>query len=393
MDKKIKFLHIEERFHPAMGYQVNFFAKYHSEKFEFHILTSKSLSIWKTTAEEVEKLDRDFEQNYNVKIHRVDALFDRENKRNILLKGVKKQVLAINPDIIFLHAIESFTALIFFLKFSSYKKFKIVTDTHTLYNQFKSSLSSKLNVWLFKKIVIPKINKHKILSFGTVPENVEILKDVYKINSDLVIELPIGTDLKQYQYSEDERIKIRSDFSIDDKTSVLLYTGKFDNNKKPHLIIDAIKQIEDKITSKLMLFFVGSKPSEYFDKYFKDIKFTNNLISVKVLSFVDSKELYKYYSMADFAVLPTENSLSALDMQACNLPVIMQKDTTNIDRLKKGGLVFEINNLDDMAEKIQVLLNDKSKIKTLGKNGYLYVKQKFEYYKIVEKLEKILLSY
>ena len=392
MTKKTKILHIEERFHPAMGYQVNFFAKYHSDKFDFHILSSNSLSIWKSNILEVKKEDKDFEKNYNVKIYRVDALFDRENKRNILLKGVKKEVDKIKPDIIFLHAIESFTALVFFIKFANYKKIKIVTDTHTLYNQFKDTISSKLNIWLFKKIVIPKINKYKIVSFGTVPENVEILKKSYGISEDLVTELPIGTDFNQYEFSGKYRKTLRDKFLIDDETTVLLYTGKFDNNKQPHLILEAVKRIEDQIHQKMVLFFVGAKPSAYYDKHFSSVDFFNKNIKVHILQFVDSKELFKYYSMADFAVLPTENSLSAIDMQACKLPVVMQNDTTNSDRLKEGGLVYSKNNIDELSEIILKLLNDKTLIKTLGEKGYLYVKQKFDYIEIVKKLESLLLN-
>ncbi|MBN2662968.1 MAG: glycosyltransferase family 4 protein [Bacteroidales bacterium] len=392
MKNKIRILHIEERFHPLMGYQVNFFAKYHSQNIDFHILSSKSLSIWNTNLDEIKKEDSVFENKYNIKIHRVDAILDRPNKRNILLKGVKKQIDSIKPDIVFLHAVESFTALMFFLRFRNYKNIKIVTDTHTLYNQFKSTISSKFNMFLFKKVVVKKINKNKIISFGTVPENVEILKKSYGIYDDLVIDLPIGTDFNQYKFSAKFRESLRNEFLIDDETTVLLYTGKFDRNKQPHLIIDAIKEIENSINQKLLLFFVGAKPSAYYDEHFSSVEFLNKNIKIHVLQFVDSKDLFKYYSMADFAVLPTENSLSAIDMQACKLPVIMQNDTTNADRLKNGGLVFSEYNINELSKNILKLLNDNSLIKTLGENGYLYVKEKFDYIEIVKKLESILFN-
>ncbi len=391
MKNKEKVLHIEERFHPLMGYQLNFFAKYHSEKVDFHILTSKSLSLWNVDINTILDADKEFEKKYNVKIHRIDARFDRPNKRNILLKNFKKAIYNINPDIIFLHGIESFTALKFFAAFNSLKKYKIFTDTHTLYNQFKDTLTSKLNFWLFDKIVVPKINKNNIISFGTVPENIEILEKKYNIKKELIYELPIGTDFKQYYFSQTDRDELRNSFLENENTSVLIYTGKFDYAKRPHLILEAVRLLENNLKKELFILFIGAKKSDYYSKYFESLKFENHRISFVILPFIDSKELFKYYSMADFAVLPTENSLSALDMQACKLPVIMQNDITNADRLQKGGLVFEQNNVQELAEKINILHDDVYLRKTLSNEGYSFVKQKFNYLDIVKKMEEIIL--
>lgn len=392
MEKKIRILHIEERFHPAMGYQLYFFAKHHSPVFDFHILTSKSLSIWQTNPEVIERLDSIFESNNNVKIHRIESFLDRKNKRNLILKNMRKHVKNISPDIIFLHGVESFTSFIFFLRYSSYKNIKIVTDTHTLYNQFSNKLTSKLYIRLLQQVVIKKINKYNLLTFGTQAENAMILKNLYKIKPELIHIFPIGTDLKQYHYSINQRIAMREHFIIDEDTTVLIYAGKLDNNKKPHLIIDAIKLIEKQITNKLFLFFVGPKFTDYFNNYLKNTDFNNKLISIQFHEAVKSNELYKYYSMSDFAVLPTENSLSALDMFACKLPVIMQKDTTNAERIKADELLFEMNNIENLASKMLYLLQNKSKLTILGNEGYSYVKENFDYAKIVENLESILLT-
>ncbi|MEZ5071174.1 MAG: hypothetical protein R2751_09435 [Bacteroidales bacterium] len=42
----LKVLHIEDRFHPDMGYQINYFARYHHPSCEFYILTSGSTRLW-----------------------------------------------------------------------------------------------------------------------------------------------------------------------------------------------------------------------------------------------------------------------------------------------------------------------------------------------------------
>ncbi|MCF6185766.1 MAG: hypothetical protein L3J56_14300, partial [Bacteroidales bacterium] len=49
--KKIRIVHIEDRFHPDMGYQLNYTAKYHDKNIEMHIITSNSLSLWKNSSD------------------------------------------------------------------------------------------------------------------------------------------------------------------------------------------------------------------------------------------------------------------------------------------------------------------------------------------------------
>jgi len=45
----MKILHIEDRFHPGLGHQINNFAKLHDPNIEFHILSSNSFYPWKGT--------------------------------------------------------------------------------------------------------------------------------------------------------------------------------------------------------------------------------------------------------------------------------------------------------------------------------------------------------
>jgi glycosyltransferase involved in cell wall biosynthesis len=95
--------------------------------------------------------------------------------------------------------------------------------------------------------------------------------------------------------------------------------------------------------------------------------------------------------MADIIVFPKENTLSALDAQACKLPVILEEDNTNTERLQKGGLVYRKNDLTDLADKINSLLTNKSLRLKLGSEGNQYVRTHYDYTKIIENMEKVLL--
>lgn len=389
----MKVLHIEDRFHPEMGYQPNFFAKYNDPSNEFIILTSNSLSIWnEANVEDITKYkDKEFETKYNVKIIRTKVRFDRGGKSLIWLVNLKKIISKINPDVIYVHGIELITTARLILSRKITTKYVVVSDTHSLLNQHWDNIIFKLYLWHLKNIIAKRVNKKRITVFYTTQENRYILEKIYGINSENVESCPIGTDFNVYQYDENAGRELKKTLNILPDEIILLYTGKFNKFKQPHIILDAVKSVENKIKTKVHLIFIGAKNQEYFDKYFK-YRFENNDIKVLILASVKSSELYKYYSMADFAVFPKENTLSSLDSQACKLPILMEEDETNKERARLGGLLYEKNNLVDLANKIISLINDSSLKKKLSEEGYKYVKENYDYENIVSKMEQVLLN-
>ncbi len=382
----MKVLHIEDWFHPEMGYQVNFFSKYHSTDIETYILATDSFELWKKTDSEeiINVKDKEFEKRYGVKIIRSANSLNGKNKYGTWIKNLKTIIREVNPDIIYTHGVETFNSMrIIFSSLS--KKYKIVSDTHTLLNQFKSGWKFKLYMLFFKLLYVPTINRKNITVFYTAEENRRILQDIYKINPANIKSCLIGTDFSQYKYDESCRRELSEKLQIPQNEKVILYTGKFSDTKQPHLILQAIKLIESKITETIHLVFVGAQEKEYMEKYF-NYNFAQN-IKVQLLPAVPANELYKYYSFADFAVFPKENTLSALDSQACKLPVIMQNDLTNAERLQKGGLVYESDNLNDLGDKILKLLSDNHLRKKLGEEGFIYVTENYDYKRIIEKME------
>lgn len=384
----LKVLHIEDRFHPDMGYQPNFFAKYHSPEYKFYLLTSDSFNIWECndTKEIFEVRDKEFEKANNITIIRLPALLVRENRNNLWLKRLIKTIDEINPDIIYVHAFESLTSLRIVLSGKTLSKYRFYFDTHTLLNQFNRSLKFTLYLWLIKKIISGRLNKRNIKIFATVTENFEILTKVYGVHSGNIFYSPIGTDLEIFHFDNISRETLRKQFNIKDEDIALLYTGKMNYQKNPHLILHAIKLLERDIHTTLHIFFIGPAQNKYIKEYFNE-KFLNENIRLYLLPAAPVYELYQWYSMADFAVFPKENTLSALDAQACHLPVIMEKDTTNCERLKEGGLVYEKGKLESLAENILILLKDPQFRRKIGKAGAEYIKRKYDYKLITRNME------
>lgn len=395
MKQKLKVVHVEDRFHPLMGYQINFFAKHHSPNIDFHIVTSDSVSIWKDTTANInlKEVDKAFETDYNCTIHRLVAYQSNSQKSNLWIRGLSRFVNNLHPDVIYLHGIESYSTLRLLIKlYFSKKRTRVFADTHTLYNQFENNLKFKLHLATVRLLTRNLLVLNNAKVFATTNENMQILINEYKLPQQNTEYLPIGTDSSQFYYDETERNKLRSALGIDSSELVLLYSGKINDKKKPHLIINAIEKIAEKITCKLHLLFIGPKSEPYFTDNFKLTSLTNQKnLSVQFIDTIDNSLLYQFYSMADFAVFPKENTLSALDAQACRLPVIMEKNITNIARLESGGLVFNENDIIDLGKKILMLLNDKNLRSKLSIEGQQFVLENYEYKRIIRKLENMLI--
>jgi glycosyltransferase involved in cell wall biosynthesis len=222
----------------------------------------------------------------------------------------------------------------------------------------------------------------------------QILKKEYGVNHNLIYSFEIGTDPTIYFQDIKEGSQLKQKLNIKDNDIVLLYVGKFNKNKQPHLILQAIKQIEGQINStSIKLLFIGTKDEKYFESFMLPIRFDSNLIEIIYIPFIKNTELYKYYSMADFAIFPKENTLSALDVQACGLPVIMEKDLTNAERLKFGGLLYNKDSIKDLGNKILNLINDKQLRTKLSQEGQKYIIENYNYEKIISNMEHILINY
>ncbi|MDP2175046.1 MAG: glycosyltransferase [Bacteroidota bacterium] len=386
---KLKFLHLTLIFHPEMGYDINMMCRYNKDKYEQFIIASNDVSLWNETIETIKNKDLIFEKENNVKIIRLPSFKPKKDNLTSVILGIKKQFKIINPDITFLHAIESHGYALsvgYLLKHSKV----FLCDTHTLFNQLKhASLLWKLYRSLYlKPIIISKFNQmgHKVVAYYTAKENEKILTEYLGIKQSLIGDNEISTDSQVFHHEIDQSLKEK--LGINDSEITLMYVGKFDQFKQPHLILEALNMLDNNINKKIHLILVGPKNETYIETYFSSESLNISNVRVTILPPVDNKELYKYYSLAYCIIIPRLNSLSSLDAQACKTPVIMMDDSTNQDRLKHGGLLYQENNIEDLTKKIITICNHPEKRKELSENGYQYVMKNFNYSKKLDKMNE-----
>ena len=375
MHKEVLFVHIAYHFHPEMGYDVNYMARYKPDHCRMVVVTGDNLSLWKTDAEGIRPLDERFTAETGTEIIRLPSFKTGNKKAGVMLRGLNKTLNRLNPDIVFYHGLESvsFGPSLFFQTRKRY----VSGDTHTLFSQFRDlSLPGRLYLYgFFRPFIVKRMVKSGRPVFYTALENKRVLTELFGFPEQQVFDNEICTDTRFFYREPVDPAALIPGWR---PAKTILYTGKSDHFKQPHLILDALRLVEDRIDFDLNVLIVGPENEAYSAQHYRS-PFRNPRIRLVVHPAVPNRELRKYYSLADLAVFPRQNTLSALDAQACGLPVVMEDDETNRKRLAAGGRVYPTGNLEVLAAEMLSLLQDDAARMQLGAAGQAYVKTHFDY--------------
>ena len=382
----VKILHIETRFHPSYGYQVQQLVRLHSKAHEVAIVTSKSFgNLPKVDSVQVfSEVDRKFQLETGARIIRLNSLLEYRDK--LVLKELAKTVEKERPDIIFVHGVE-YMALMQLILSGTAKKFPLVTDSHDLPSAARNEFLRALFRWPLKLVTIRFLNKHRIRTYYVQPQSKEMLRR-YGVREDIMHYLPLGVDDGVFYSDPGVRNAMRRNHEIKDDDIVILYTGKRDYDKDPALILEAAIQLSGDLLENVKIFMVGAEDPEYSTNRLNPLLGRSELAGRTLLmDAVPFEKLAGFYAMADIGVFPLRNTMSALDAMACGLPLIMQDDDTNRERLEHGGLVYKSGNSQELARKISQLMTNPIQRLDLSKGGQRYVAENYSYRMTVKKLE------
>lgn len=169
-------------------------------------------------------------------------------------------------------------------------------------------------------------------------------------------------EILHYPLSTSEKNKIREQ---NKGKKIVLAVGQFIYRKGFDILLKAWKQCP--ITNELYI--IGAEPTEEYKKLVKNLQLNN----VKFLGFKEKEELKKYYQMADLFVLPTREDIWGLvvnEAMASGLPIITTERCVAGQELVENGVngyIVPVDNIDVLAEKINLILDDNEKIQEMSK--------------------------
>jgi len=192
----------------------------------------------------------------------------------------------------------------------------------------------------------------------------------------------------------DTQEESRQKLGISSNLPVVGIVNQLTQAKGQHLLLEAVT----KLKAPCFVVFAGNEHNKEkpYTKYLEDLAKKFNLTEqVKFLGHV--KDLASLYNALDIVVIPSENeafSIVCLESMICHRSVIVANVGGLAELVKDSetGLVFPVGSSDLLAEKLNLLINDKNLAKTLAQNAYSFVEEKFLMKKVISQIEQLYLN-
>ena len=373
----MKILHVDETFHPAFGYQANPLAKFQQKQGnKVYIVTPTKEFLYPVYhefgdyGEHLVEQDAAYEDATGVKIIRIPAK-GYFMKRLVYGKEIFNVVDQIKPDVLFVHCVETLTAMRFILR---NPKYPMMFDSHML-SMASGNKLAKLYESAFRRIVTPKIIKRQYDVIRT--------QDDDYVNSHLGIPktqtpfISFGTDTILFCPSMEVRRRFREVNSIGQNDFVVVYTGKLTKAKGGKLLAEAFRK---KFEKPITLVSVGMPTNDEYGKEVKNLfdKSENRILMFPTQNYLN---LAQFYQMADLSVFPRQCSMSFYDAQACGLPVLSEANNVNIDRCShQNGANFVSGNIDDFRAQIMKFASMSiEQLDKYKKNARAFIESGYDY--------------
>lgn len=347
----MKILHIDETFHPNFGYHCNPLAKF--QQAQGHTVTIVTVEkewlypLYKVFREDgsgLEEADQRYEETTGVKIIRVEAkgYFKR---RLVFKKDIFDVVEQLQPDVIYVHCVETLTGMRF-LRNHKMRKYPMLFDSHMLPMAARNPHSKWFDRF-FKLFFTPIIRKKGYTVIRT--------QDDTYVNTHLGIPekqtpfISFGTDTMLFHPDNTVKAAFRKEYNIPENAFVVVYTGKLSPPKNGKLLAAAVQK---EFPFPFALVLVGSPPPTLYGKEVREMfaLSENQIVRFKTQNYMD---LGKFYQAADLSVFPKQCSMSFYDAQACGLPVLSEDNNINVDRCSHGnGFNFKAGDVADFRAKI-----------------------------------------
>lgn len=245
-----------------------------------------------------------------------------------------------------------------------HKNIKVIVETH---GDFIETLG------LEKNLIFPRIYRKLFIKLASYTiKNADIIRavsssteaQVQKMNkTKKIVRFPAWVDFDDFKDIEINRVNT---------TFQILFIGSVTDRKKPHLIIEAMKLLKKE---NIELLIVGPMPNARYLSFLKSLISDHGLeANVKFFGEVDRKEVKSFYSKINLMILPSVSEGLArviFESQATACPVLVTDAPGMGDIVidSQTGYVFESNNVESLAKKIQYIEENYDEAMHVGRNA------------------------
>jgi len=307
------------------------------DDFEFYILTS-AYDLGETEPYPDVIVNEWFDQ---------DGLFLKYLDKKLLSQGaIKRNILEIAPDVIYLNSLFSKNFTLFPLMTARRNGIKVVLAPRGMLGAGALELKKgkKKSFLLVSKIlgVYKKVKWH-----ASTQEELEEIKTVFgkKANVTIAQNIPVGQKLKLETILDTKRTgNVR-----------FIFVSRIAVKKNLHLAIMALKQVKLNIPCTFDIY--GNIEDEDYWNTFKDEITKEGMLEISYKGVVSPSQLPEIYANADYLVLPTKHENyghAIVEAWSNGCPVIISRNTPwknlNVQNL---GWDVDLKNFDNLVNALQ----------------------------------------
>jgi glycosyltransferase involved in cell wall biosynthesis len=317
----------------------------------------------------------------------------------------KHHFLALTGD-----AKEKFNNVGFYPEFFPHKKINLFNSYRTI--KFITDYCDKNNISIihshhrtFDALSFLVNKTRKIKTIVTV-HNIRYDKKLISYNSDKIIAVSeyVAEHLQNHFNKDEAKIEVIENFinkdfikithypdfiktflKLNQNDFVLLYAGRFSEEKGVDILINAYESLKEKF-SRVKLVLIGEGPEE---NYYKKLNSEKNL---GIIFSKPVENIFDYLNIANLVILPSrDEAFGNIILEAGYLEkVFIGSNAGNIKNFiqdKKNGLLFQSENYLDLAEKIQDAYINYDNLNQIGVNLKNFVINKIDEQKFILKIE------
>lgn len=166
----------------------------------------------------------------------------------------------------------------------------------------------------------------------------------------------VDEELSRERISEQEKHELRAKLGISDEEYVIIYSGRIVPEKGIQELIDAVKSL--KMDHIRLLIAGGIRSalggvSDYYTQIMKEVDESDG--KILYLGYIDNKEMYRYYQMADVQVVPSVweevAGLVTIEAMLCGLPLIVTNSGGMVEYVEDDS-VIKVERGDALSENI-----------------------------------------
>jgi len=222
---------------------------------------------------------------------------------------------------------------------------------------------------------------------------VDIMVSVSKDNAEKISKrykkyvhtVPNGVDTDIFVKDREKSIYIRERYSLQQK-KVLMSVGRVVGWKGFQIVIQSLVELED-------FYYVLIGDGDYLNELRGLVKSLNLEERVLLMGSIEHKNLPDYLAMADIFVQPSIGheafGITIIEAMSMSIPVVASNNGGIKDIIIDGinGYLFEINNIEEMIEKIKICYEFKERISEEARKDVL---SKFTWTSSMDKLIEII---